>query len=226
MSSAAGRRRRPDDTDIVRAGWRGWTHSGRPVCCSDWLAGTCARWNESMSALRALSGIAARQRVVALGTRAQDIRPTKGIGAPQECRTEPNTRAEESGLQRRSGREPSGPKSDGECDAPERVVGQEKPRAKTESAASITETMAAEPQCSEPRCSGEPGNDDKGGGDTGIIIKPRHGGLCRLTVELSCGPATPVRMTPYCTPGLTESAAQRAARQLQRLVRPRVNHTK
>ncbi len=41
-----------------------------------------------------------------------------------------------------------------------------------------------------------------------------------LTVELSCGPATPVRTdNKHCT-GLTESAAPRAARQLQRVVRP------
>ncbi len=39
--------------------------------------------------------------------------------------------------------------------------------------------------------------------------------------ELSCGPATPVRTNNrHCT-GLTGSAAQRAARQLQRVVRPR-----
>ncbi len=41
---------------------------------------------------------------------------------------------------------------------------------------------------------------------------------CQLTVELSCGPATPVRMNNrHCT-GLTESAAQRAARLLQQVV--------
>ncbi len=38
---------------------------------------------------------------------------------------------------------------------------------------------------------------------------------CGPTVELSCGPATPVRTNNrHCT-GLTESAAQRAARQLE-----------
>jgi hypothetical protein len=40
--------------------------------------------------------------------------------------------------------------------------------------------------------------------------------LDRPTVELSCGPATPIRTNNrHCT-GLTMSAAQRAARQLQR----------
>ncbi len=40
---------------------------------------------------------------------------------------------------------------------------------------------------------------------------------CRLTVELRCGPATPARTNNrHCT-GRTESAAQRAARQLQRV---------
>ena len=43
--------------------------------------------------------------------------------------------------------------------------------------------------------------------------------MSHLTVELSCGPATPVRTNNrHCT-GLTESAAQRAARQLERVVR-------
>ncbi len=43
----------------------------------------------------------------------------------------------------------------------------------------------------------------------------------RLTVELSCGPATTTRTnTRHCT-GLTVSAAQRAVRQLQRVVRRR-----
>ena len=41
----------------------------------------------------------------------------------------------------------------------------------------------------------------------------------RLTVELSCGPATPTRREKHCTRGLTESGAQRAARLLQRVVR-------
>lgn len=41
---------------------------------------------------------------------------------------------------------------------------------------------------------------------------------CGLTVELSCGSATPTRPTPDCRVGLTESAAERAARQLQRVV--------
>ncbi len=45
-----------------------------------------------------------------------------------------------------------------------------------------------------------------------------------LTVELSCGPATPPRTNNrHCT-GLTESAAQRAARQLQRVVSQRRKH--
>ena len=45
-----------------------------------------------------------------------------------------------------------------------------------------------------------------------------HGQSSRLTVELSCGPAAPVRRHRHCTPGLTVRP-RRVARQLQRLVR-------
>ena len=51
----------------------------------------------------------------------------------------------------------------------------------------------------------------------GCVVVARWSG--GLTVELSCGPATPTRKNNrHCT-GLTVSAAHRAARQLQRLVR-------
>ncbi len=56
--------------------------------------------------------------------------------------------------------------------------------------------------------------------DLGDELETRHTArVGHLTVELSCGPATPTRTNKrHCT-GLTEPAAQRVARQLQRLVR-------
>ncbi len=57
--------------------------------------------------------------------------------------------------------------------------------------------------------------------DAGERVTQQVPRQCRLTVELSCGPATPTRTNNrHCT-GLTESAARRAARQLQRLVSAR-----